>query len=317
RRGDHPHGQPADRPVDLVAERPERLDLDLYPQPAATRRLQQAVQVPGHVAHQVEHAHHRAFAAPRQHRGQVALEHRALEERARPAGHVEAGIELAAHALEREEGLDHQRQVGRQGEAVPAQDLGDIGEHGAHPQVLQGYPAVLVDEAADRFLQARLVDVGAVPGPVHQHLGDRPRILVHQPVQQLHDLEATWLRDVPDHAEIDHADRAAGHVEDVPRVRVGVEEAVLQHHLEHDAGTGARQLHPVEPGGVDGGQVAAGNAVEAFLHVEPLAGPGPVDLRDDDVRATFEVARDALGVAAFGGEIEFAPQRGGELAQHV
>ncbi len=182
-------------------------------------------------------------------------------------------------------------------------------------QVLQRHPAILVDEGADVLLQARFVHVAAT-GPVQQHVGDRLRLLPDQPVQQLRDLEAALFGDRTDHAEVDHADAAVTQVDDVARVRVGVETAVLQHHLQHDAGPGACKPDTVETGGIDAGQVAPGDAVDEVLHVEALAGPLPMHLGDQDVVAAGEVARDALGIAAFGGEVEFAPQRDLELLHH-
>ena len=92
-----------------------------------------------------------------------------------------------------------------------------------------------------------------------------------------------------------------------------MEAAVLQHHLQHDAGAAPGQFAPVQPGRIDTGKVTAGNAVDEVLHVQAFAGPLPVHAGDQDVVTTAEVARDAFGVTAFGGEIQFASQRHGEL----
>ena len=47
-----------------------------------------------------------------------------------------------------------------------------------------------------------------------------------------------------------------------------------------------------------GGQVAAGNALDMVLHIEPLAGPRPVNTRHDDLGVCGEVGRDAGAGAA-------------------
>ena len=135
-------------------------------------------------------------------------------------------------------------------------------------------------------------------------------------MQQLRHLLAAPLAHPADHAEVDHPDASVVQVEDVARVRVRVEQAVFQHHLEHDAGAGAGQLVAVQAGGVHRGQVASGNAVHEVLHVEPLAGPAPVDAGDGDALVVLEVLRDPLGVAALGGEIQLGAQRAGELLHH-
>ncbi|KAG0743548.1 hypothetical protein G6F24_016242 [Rhizopus arrhizus] len=145
-------------------------------------------------------------------------------------------------------------------------------------------------------------------GPVQQHVGHALRVLLDQPVQKLCDLEATHFRQRADHAEIDHADAPVAQVDDVAGVRVGVEASVLQHHLQHDVGAAPCEFAAVQPRCIDAGEVAAGDAVNEVLHVQALAGPLPVHAGNQDVAAALEIARDALGVAAFGSEIELAAQ---------
>ena len=153
--------------------------------------------------------------------------------------------------------------------------------------------------------------------PVQQHIGHALRVLFHQTMQQLRDLEAAHLRQGADHAEIDHTDAAIAQVDDVARVRIGVEAAVLQHHLQYDVGTAPGQFTAVEAGRIDTGQITPRNAVDEVLHVQAFAGPLPVHRRNQDVVPPFEVARDALGIAALRGEIQLAPQRHGELLHHL
>ena len=165
------------------------------------------------------------------------------------------------------------------------------------------------------MLQPVLVHFHAT-GPVQQDVGHALRVLFDQAMQQLCDLEAAHFGQRTDHAEIDHANAAVAQVDDVAGVRIGVEAAVLQHHLQHDVGTAPGQLTAVQPGRIDAGQIAAGNTVDEILDVQALAGPLPVHFGNQDVVAPLEVAGDALGVAAFGGEIQFAAQRYGELLDH-
>lgn len=80
-------------------------------------------------------------------------------------------------------------------------------------------------------------------------------------------------------------------------MRVGVEAAVLQHHLEHDAGTGTCERPAIQAGRIDGEQIAPRNPIDEFLHVERLAGPLPVHRRHHHLRIVREVGGDAFGVA--------------------
>src|SRR5690606_34001722 len=123
----------------------------------------------------------------------VSLHYHPLEKRARRSGHVEIRVQLPAHALQGEEGLDHQCQVSRQGQAVTAQQLGDVAQHQAYAQVLERYAPVLIDELADVLVQARFVDFDTT-GPIQQHIRHGLWLLFNQAMQQLRDLEATRFR---------------------------------------------------------------------------------------------------------------------------
>ena len=61
---------------------------------------------------------------------------------------------------------------------------------------------------------------------------------------------------VADHAEVDHADPSALLDEEVPRMRVAMEEAVLEDHLRRDSRRRAGELAPVDTGGVKRCEVA-------------------------------------------------------------
>ena len=59
-------------------------------------------------------------------------------------------------------------------------------------------------------------------------------------------------------------DGSVGLDEQVARVRVGVEEAVLEHHGEDEVCASPGQLVPVDAGRVQGGQVVDSDAVHPF-----------------------------------------------------
>ena len=64
-----------------------------------------------------------------------------------------------------------------------AQDGDQVREHGAQIEVLEGNPAILVDERIDFLMQAVTVDRAAATR-VQQHLGDLFRVLAGQTAQQ-------------------------------------------------------------------------------------------------------------------------------------
>ena len=69
--------------------------------------------------------------------------------------------------------------------------------------------------------------------PVHQHFQQRPFIRGNQRVQQIDDLVASLLGEMPHHAEINQANAIAGQENNVAGVRVGMEIAMNQHHPEY------------------------------------------------------------------------------------
>ncbi len=157
-----------------------------------------------------------------------------------------------------------------------------------------------------------------VAGPVEQHVGDVLRLALDEAEQQLQQLVAAPCREPPHHAEVDEGEAVARQVEHVARVRVGVEEAVLDDHLEHRLRAALREQRPVVAGlGRQPIQLVTRNAVDPVLHVDALAGVLPVHARDHDMRQRREVGRDALGAAAFGSEVELAAQRARELAHEL
>ena len=266
---------------------------------------------------QAQAVHRRGPAPLGQHPGRVARPHRRLQQRLGLGGHVEVGRQRAPQPLQRDEGLDQQRQIGRQRQPVLAQDGGDIVHHPAQAELGQRGAAVLVDEGDHILLQRLHVGVAGILGPLHQHLDHRLGIALHQAEHQRQQLVAARIAEPAHHAEIDEGQPVARQVEDIARMRIGVEEAVLDDHLQHRLRAALRQQHAVEPGGVHPRQLMAGNAVDALLHIDPLAGPVPVDGRDDDVLAPGEMGGDTLGVVALALQVQLAAQRAPELAHQA
>src|SRR5262249_13727315 len=100
-------------------------------------------------------------------------------------------------------------------------------------------------------------------------------------------------------------------------MRIGVENAVYQDHLEHGIDTARREHLSVEARTVDGCQVVAANAVDVLLHNHRAARPLRVDAWHHDIEIAGEVTREAFRVARFNGEIKLALERAAQLADDL
>ena len=132
--------------------------------------------------------------------------------------------------------------------------------------------------------------------------------------QQIDDLPATNRREPTHHAEIDQRDAVAAQIHHVARVRIGVEEAIHQDHLEHSIRTARSERLSVEARIVDCYQVVAADALDVLLHIHRAAGPFPVNAWDEDIEIVGKVAREAFRVACLHREIKLALERAAQLA---
>ena len=120
-------------------------------------------------------------------------------------------------------------------------------------------------------------------------------------------------REAPDHAEVDEGDAVARQVEHVAGVWVGMEQAILHDLLEHGLRTALGKQAAVKAGSVKPGGFVTRDAVHEVLHVDTLLREVPVHLGHHDPGQGRHVGRDALGAAAFAGQVQFALQRAGEF----
>jgi hypothetical protein len=127
--------------------------------------------------------------------------------------------------------------------------VGHLGQHLAQVQLRQRRAVVLVDEGLDLVFQLADTRAAVAAGPVQQHVGHRLRLAFHQAQQQAQQFLAPARRQPPDHAEVDEGDAVARQVEHVAGVRVGVEEAVLDDHLQHRLRAAAGQQRGPGPRG--------------------------------------------------------------------
>ena len=198
-----------------------------------------------------------------------------------------------------------------------------LADHGGH--ALQERADADVAQRHVRVVERELVHVRGEPllvhrvlaRPVEQHLEHRLVVVAREAGEEIHDLVAPRRREPSGHAEVDHRDAVAGQIEHVARMRVGVEEAVHQDHLQHRVGAALREEPGVEPGALDRREVVPRDALDALLHVHRGARPLREHARDEDVRIVLEVAREALDVARLRGEVELAQERAPEFLDHA
>src|SRR5215813_9443601 len=172
------------------------------------------------------------------------------------------------------------------------------------------------------MIEREFAEIGGEPGlvhkvvaaPVEQHLQHCLLVVARESRQQIDDLPATNRREPTHYAEIDQRDAVAGQIHHVARVRIGVEEAVHQDHLEHGIRAARSERLSVEARIVDCCQVVAADALDVLLHIHHAAGPLPVDAWDEDIEIVGKVAREAFRVACLHREIKLALERAAQLA---
>ena len=97
-----------------------------------------------------------------------------------------------------------------------------------------------------------------------------------------------------------------------------MEDAILHNHLEHGLGAAPGQHGAVKTGfGCQRIELPARHALDELLHVDAFAGVLPVHARHHDERQAGEIAGNALGTAAFAGQVQLAPQRAGKFAHQL
>src|SRR5262245_12398636 len=100
-------------------------------------------------------------------------------------------------------------------------------------------------------------------------------------------------------------------------MRIGMENAVHENHLEHGIDTARGEHLSVEARTVDGCQVIAANAIDVLLHNHRAARPLRVDAWHHDIEIAGKVTREAFRVARFNGEIKLALERAAQLADDL
>src|ERR671934_29793 len=141
---------------------------------------------------------------------------------------VELGIELARRQLHLRECLADERQRGRQANAVPARDLGQALHDRAELDLRQRFVSIQRQQLPDLVAERVEIELlGQLRGEHEQDLGQERDVFLPEGEQEQQHALADVGYHLADHPEVEEVDRPV-RPEHVPRVRIGVEEAVGQ-----------------------------------------------------------------------------------------
>ena len=143
--------------------------------------------------------------------------------------HVHVGDELVQQPLQRDQRAGHRGHRARYLDAVPLRQLGQRGHERGQVQVLQVHGAVFGHNGVQIGQQRRIVGrIGLSAGESQQAVGERRRVLFGHGEDHLLEHRTGFGVEPAGHAQVDQDDLSAGD-DDVAGMRIGVEEAVVEH----------------------------------------------------------------------------------------
>ena len=149
----------------------------------------------------------------------------------------------------------------------------------------------------------------AVARPVEQRVGQRCGIACTQGQDEGQELLLPPGADMADQAEVEQRQPIARQAEQVAGVRIAMKAAVDQHHVEHQRRAEVGNGGGIDPGGAQAVPVARRQAGDIVHHQHGFAAVAPVDGRNDDRRIVGKVGAQAIGIAAFIGEVQLLQHR--------
>ncbi len=173
---------------------------------------------------------------------------------------VELGVQSNSHALHHQEEPQQRGHLLRKLQAVLPQQREQLGRQLGDVDLTEASTAVEAHE--DDQVGPELLPVHR---PLHhrevqQRLRQPLHVVAGERGQDRGQLVAEPVVDLPHHPEVDQPDPTVRLDEQVPRMGIGVEEAVLEDHADRDSGGLRRQGPAVDPGAVE--------AVEV-VHLDP------------------------------------------------
>ena len=202
-------------------------------------------------------------------------------------------------------------------EPVAADHAEDVVDHRADRDFADRPAVVAGSKMLDVTPERRPVDVTAGDTELVKHIdlpiGILGRVGKQGPDQLLLDARTHGA----DHAEVDDADPPARLDEEVARMRIGMEEAVPEHHLQHHPGAVHRHLPAVDAGAVQGREVVHLDAVDPLEGKHAARRLLPEDAREIEGVVVRKVLREPLRIAALLEVIGLGAKRLGELVHQA
>ena len=220
------------------------------------------------------------------------------------------------HSLHGEQSLVEQQEAAGKAQTQGVDDVEHLMKERGHIHVRRRHAEVAAESLLDGLVD-RLVGGRAPlhPQPVQRTL-DAGNVRVHNVQEEPDSLLEVLAPEKAGRAEVKQGDPPLPEVRDVGRMRVPVEEAVVQYLLEPAVGDGRRKITALL--GRQGGDQRAveGRPVDA-LHGQYAAGAmAPEHAGDAHQAPSGEVLREPFGVPSFEDVVEFASDRTRELVHH-
>lgn len=151
--------------------------------------------------------------------------------------HLERRIELSSHPLDGDQRFDEQHQVGWEFQAVPGNPVDGVTPHLSDSEIPQPRVRIRVQELSQVARELRDAHLAQGLCDLHQSAGKSLRILLGDGSNQLDEDLTRSVLEPPNNPEIDQTDDVVWEDEDIPGVRVGVEQAVHEYLLENGVGS--------------------------------------------------------------------------------
>ena len=225
------------------------------------------------------------------------------QQRRRLLGDVERRVDRAQRALEGEERPRQHGHGARHFEAVALHHF----EHQAHRLRVEAARADAFSEhQPDVRFERATVAAFVAAREVHGRPRQDDRVVQLEPDGHLLQRLEHQRAEPPHRPEVEEPEQTCGVDEDVPRVRVGVVEAVAQHLVEERLQEARRQHIGGLGRGCDRGAVGHGDTVDLLHHQHPSGRQRLVHLRRGDAVVTLEVLEERDAARGLGAVVELA-----------
>ncbi len=234
---------------------------------------------------------------------------------------IEFGIELAAEALDVEQGLLQQHQLRLDFHIELARGLEQAQQHAAQRNLLERPVEEGFADGTDCRLE--LVDAGFLgcPAGFDVHFGDALVIALEEGQEILRQIVLVDIGQGADDAEVQRdvaaAVRPFGGDENVAGMHVGVEEAVAEHLGEKYFDAGAGQARDVHAFGAQRIDLRNRRAVHALHDHHAGGAPVPIHLGQDQQVGALEIAPQLRAVGRLAHQVQFVVQILVELGHHL